>query len=123
MLFRSAAAFCVLFLLLCWLDVDGLVVKNAVWRYRQLGDAGAISYGALVEHSVAGAPALYQLWREEKETPDSPVLPVLEELLKTAARFADGGVGNSLGHFNLQRARAGRLCQDFLSQLPPEQLW
>ncbi len=119
----TAAAFCVLFLLLCWLDVDGLVVKNAVWRYRQLGDAGAISYGALVEHSVAGAPALYQLWREEKETPDSPVLPVLEELLKTAARFADGGVGSSLGHFNLQRARAGRLCQDFLSQLPPEQLW
>ena len=114
----TAAAFCVLFLALCWMDLDRLVVKNAIWRYEETGDAMAISYGALVEHSVAGAPELYELWLRESAKESSPVEPELVRLLETAARWTRypkeelGG----FGHWNLQRAQAWSLCRQFLPQ-------
>ncbi len=118
----TAAAFCVLFLALCWMDVDGLVVKNAVRRYEETGDTAAISYSALVEHSVAGAPDLYDLWLRESEKESSPVLSELADLLETAGRRTRYPQEELSGfaHWNLQRARAWSLCRQFLPQPEPE---
>ncbi len=112
----TAAAFCALFLVLCWMNVDALVVKNAIWRYESLGDASAISSFALRSHAVAGAPDLYALWQRESLREDSPVLPELQRLLtETGERTDSPEYSGSFSQWNLQRARAYRLTYEFLS--------
>lgn len=113
-----AISFCALFLVLCWMDVDGLVVKNAIWRYERLGDTGAISFGELIDHTTAGAPELYGLWQREAAKGGTPVSEVLEELMESSARGLNGTMEQWSGfsHYNVQRARAWHLYRQFLPQ-------
>lgn len=122
----SAAACCALFLLLCWTDIDGMVVKNAVWRYESLGDTEAVSRDALADYTGGGGAAqLYRLWLRESEKESSPVLGELTGLLETAARrsWSNRGSLDSLAHWNLQRANSWSLCRGFLPQPEWEQGW
>lgn len=123
----AALAFCLLFLLLVWMDVDGLVVRNAVWRYENLGEESAISYDALRGCAEAGAPELYALWEREAEKETSPVLPELEKLLERVGRWSNTGSSapyySDFTHWNLQRARARSLTRQFLPQPEPELPW
>ena len=115
---RAAASFCVLFLLLVWMDVDGMVVKNAIWRYENLGDASAISYGALRDSAEAAIPDLYALWEREAAKESSPVLPELERLLVAVGRYAntssEARYYSDFAHWNLDRARARSLTRWFV---------
>lgn len=117
----TAAAFCALFLVLCWMDVDGLVVKNAVWRYETLGETDAISYNDLFGSAAAGAPELYALYQREAAKGESPVLDTLEGLLEHAGyqRVLGDPTRGAFAHFNLQRAAARSVSRGFLPQ--PEQ--
>lgn len=119
----TAAAFCALFLILCWMDVDGLVVKNALWRYEALGEVSAISYTDLAGSASAGAPELYALYQRESLKADSPVLDELEELLEKAGyqRVWGDPTGDSFAHWNLQRSRAKSIGRQFLPMPEPEQ--
>ena len=115
---RAAASFCVLFLLLVWMDVDGMVVKNAIWRYENLGDASAISYGALRDSAEAAIPDLYALWEREAAKESSPVLPELERLLAGVGRYTNTSTEaryySGFAHWNLDRSQARSLTQRFV---------
>ncbi len=114
----AAASFCVLFLLLVWMDVDGLVVRNAIRRYEDLGDASAISYKALRDSAEAAIPDLYALWEREAAKESSPVLPELERLLVAVGRYAntssEARYYSDFAHWNLDRARARSLTRWFV---------
>lgn len=112
----TVIAFCALFLVLCWMDVDGLVVKNAVWRYEVLGDAAAISYVDLADSAAAGARELYGLHQRESMKEDSPVLLDLEQLLEKVGYQWYWSVPAAKGfwHWNHQRAAAWLLGTEFL---------
>ena len=119
-----AASFCILFLALCYMNVDGLVVKSAVWRYENLGDASAFTDSPLYAedsdlgpYAVAGAAELRGLYLREIAKPDTQVLPELERLLARAARTTRRW--DSLSHWNLQRIQAASASQGFLP--PPAQ--
>lgn len=120
----TVITFCALFLVLCWMDVDRLVVKNAVWRYEALGETTAISYNDLADYAFAGASELYGLyWREEAKG-NSPVLPELEQLLEKVGyqryymdpmvRGFSGNPVTGFWHWNLHRARAWEIGTGFL---------
>lgn len=121
----TVITFCALFLALCWMDVDGLVVKNAIWRYEALGDAYAISYVDLAGSAAAGAQDLYDLWQRESAGENFLVLGNLEELLEKVGRQRVWGdpTGDSFAHWNLQRSRARSIGRLFLPQPEPEQPW
>ena len=118
----AAASFCALFLILCWMDVDGLVVKNAIWRYEVTGDPHAISYVDLSASVSAGASDLYALWQRESAKAESPVLPRLEELLEKAGYLRAWGdpTGDSIMNWNLQRSQAKAIGRLFLPSPQPE---
>ncbi len=118
----AAASFCLLFLVLCWMDVDRLVVKNAIWRYEVTGDPHAISYVDLSASASAGASDLYALWQRESAKEDSPVLLHLEELLEKIGYQQVWGdpTGDSMGHWNLQRSQAKQIGRLFLPSPQPE---
>ena len=114
----AASSFCALFLLLVWMDVDGLVVRNAIWRYEELGDASAITYGDLRDSAGAAVPDLYALWERESAKESSPVLPELERLLARVGAYANTSTEaryyDSFAHWNLQRSRARSLTRGFV---------
>ena len=118
----AAASFCALFLILCWMDVDRLVVKNAIWRYEVTGDPHAISYVDLSASVSAGASDLYSLWQRESAKAESPVLPRLEELLEKAGYQRAWGdpTGDSIMNWNLQRSQAKAIGRLFLPSPQPE---
>ena len=115
----TVIVFCALFLVLCWMDVDRLVVKNAVWRYEAMGDITAISYADLADSAVAGARELYGLYQRESVKEDSPVLPELEQLLEKVGHqwYWSDPAAKGFWHWNRQRAAAWLRGTEFLPRL------
>ena len=109
-----AGSFCALFLLLCYLDVNGLIVRSAIARYESSEDPAAItgSYEELRSCAVAGAPELRLLYLREIADGNSQLLPQLEGLLGAAAQDAQNWDG--LSHWSLQRSLAAEASQGFL---------
>ncbi len=119
-----AGSFCALFLILCYLNVDGLVVRSAVQRYEALEDPEIIfsSYDELYGCAVAGAPEIRRLYLREIAKGDIQLLSALETLLGHAAETTSQLEG--LSHWNLQRLQAAEASEGFLPQpalpeLPP----
>lgn len=123
----AAASFCALFLLLVWMDVDGLVVRNAIWRYENLGDSSAITYGDLRDSAEAAIPDLYALWERESAKESSPVLPELERLLARVGAYANTSTQaryySDFAHWNLQRSQARSLTRGFVPAVEKEYPW
>ena len=110
----TAGAFCALFLLLCYLDVGGLVVRSALGRYEAGGDPAAVTgcYDELLDWASAGAPAVRELYLREIARGETRILPELEGLLGAAARDAEAWEGPV--HWSLARSRAEEASRGFL---------
>lgn len=102
---RIAAAGCILlFLALCYGNVDGMIAKYNIDRY-QAGTLENLDVSAFTELSDGAVPYLYQLY---KETADPDLKAKLKEVIDRPA-YGRSGYKSGFRDFNLQKYTADQI--------------